>query len=211
MNGKLTLFLAIGACAVAGFIVYRESAAARGNASGDSGSGDSSVGGASGAAAGSDSSAFEGLTSLFSNIGASLGIVAPKGERNNNPGNIRYVASIQWQGQTGDDGTGYAVFDTPENGIRALGHQLRTDINRGQNTVALIIGGDLSQGFYGYAPPNENNTIAYINDVSQRLGVDANQSLDQGAIPALAQAMIIHEEGEDIYGIANIAAWSTES
>jgi len=192
-----------GAAAIVAAIVWYF---ARGSSSGGAG-GDSSIGGASGASPGADSPTGSWLDTLAQ----SIGIVGPKGERNNNPGNIRYVASINWQGQIGDDGTGYAVFDTAENGVRALGHQLRTDINRGQNTVALIIGGDLSLGFYGYAPPNENNTAAYISDVSQRIGVDPNQPLDAGAIPVLAQAMIIHEEGRDSYGIEAIAAWSTEA
>jgi hypothetical protein len=126
----------------------------------------------------------------------------PKGIRNNNPGNLRFFASIPWKGQTGDDGTGYAVFDTAEDGVRAMGHQLRTYLSRGISTVAAIIS--------TWAPSSENDTGAYIADVAGRLGVDPNQPLDAGAVPALAVAITYHENGQNPYGDAAVAAWSQE-
>lgn len=206
MNGNSKIIWIIGALALAGgaywFYAYQTSGEADSGADAGDGSGDASISGESS----SDSildSASTSILSAFQTIGQSLGIVQPKGIRNNNPGNLRYVASIAWKGQTGDDGTGYAVFDTAEDGIRALGHQLATYIGRGVNTVTSVI--------TTYAPDTENNTDAYITDVSNRMGIDPNQPFDTGAIPSLAQAIIIHENGQDPYGIDDIAQWSTEA
>lgn len=206
MNGNLKIGWILGACVVAGaaYWLYAQQAAsdASGGAGSGDGTGDQSDGSSTSAASLLDNASATILSGLQS-IGQSLGIVQAKGIRNNNPGNLRYVASIPWKGQTGDDGTGYAVFDTAEDGIRALGHQLATYISRGENTVTLVI--------QTYAPDTENNTAAYINDVATRMGVDVNQPFDTGAIPSLAQAIIIHENGSDPYGIDSIAAWSTEA
>lgn len=206
MNGSQKTYWILGALALAGgaywFYAY-SSAGAAASATGEGGTdGDASGGGAAAAASGTDSPTAQVL-SVFQTIGESLGIMQPKGIRNNNPGNLRYVPSIAWKGQTGSDGSGYAVFDTAEDGIRAMGHELRDYLGRQENTVASIIS--------TWAPSNENDTNAYIADVAGRLGVDPQQPLDGGAIPALAQAIIIHENGSDPYGIAAIAAWSTEA
>lgn len=49
----------------------------------------------------------------------------PRGIRNNNPGNIDFNSRNNWQGQLGvETGGRFAIFDTPENGIRALGKLL---------------------------------------------------------------------------------------
>lgn len=203
MNGKVIFVLAIGAAAVAGYFLYRESTAASGDASGDSGAGDSSGGDPSGAAAGSDSSTLEGVTDWAAGLAQQAGIGVTKGLRNHNPGNLRYVASIAWTGQIGDDGTGYAVFDSDEHGVRALGHQLQTYLNRGVNTVYSIIS--------TYAPSSENDTVAYVSDVAQRLGVDPNQDLDASAIPQLAAAIIHHENGVQPFSLDDIQTWVFES
>lgn len=48
-----------------------------------------------------------------------------RGIRNRNPGNIDYNPRNDWQGQIGKEPGGrFAIFDTPENGIRALGKLL---------------------------------------------------------------------------------------
>lgn len=203
MNGNGKIFFVIGALGLAGWLIYRQtaSAATGGDASGVA-SGDPSGGGASGAVGGSESSPLTWLTNMLQRAGQSLGVAQPRGIRNNNPGNLRYVASIQWVGQIGDDGNGYAVFDTAEHGIRALGHQLMTYMSRGLTTVQTIIS--------TWAPTNENDTAAYISDVASRVGVDPSDTLDQTSIPALAQAIIIHENGSDPYGLDSITQWATE-
>lgn len=111
------------------------------------------------------------------------------GFANNNPGNLRYIAHNAWQGQIGNN-KGYGVYDTLSNGVRALGRQLAKDIANGADTITKLIN--------SWAPPSENNTLAYIYDVSQRLGVDSNAPLNLAAfIPELSAAVIIHENGSN--------------
>lgn len=113
--------------------------------------------------------------------------ITSRGYRNNNPGNIRFIARNPWNGQVGNDG-GYGVYDTPQNGTRALGRQLRIYANRGITSVRDIIA--------TWAPSSENNTYAYIADVASQLGVDADQPLDvAGSLPDLARAIARHENG----------------
>jgi hypothetical protein len=92
----------------------------------------------------------------------------PLGLRNNNPGNLRYNANIQWQGQIGQN-KGFAVFRDVAYGIRAYGMDLTHDIKKGANTLEKLI--------YQFAPPSENNTEAYIINVSRISGIPRNQIL----------------------------------
>lgn len=118
---------------------------------------------------------------------------APRGIRNNNPGNIEGT-STQWQGQTGTDGR-FATFDTPEAGIRALARNLLTYQERhGLDTVAGIIG--------RWAPPDENDTGAYVRAVSAALGVQAGDRLnlrDPALLERLTAAIVQHENGAQPY------------
>lgn len=117
-----------------------------------------------------------------------------RGERNNNPGNIRYDSRWTWQGQTGKDKDGYLLFDTVENGIRAIGKDLLSKFSRGLNTVRKII--------EVYAPSFENNTEAYISAVSKSLGVDDNSVIDlykAGTMQTFITAIIKHENGRVSY------------
>ena len=89
-------------------------------------------------------------------------------DRNNNPGNIRDT-SIPWQGAVGTN-AGFETFATPEHGVRATTKNLYTYNERdGLNTVGGII--------TKWAPPGENNTPAYIDKVSNDLGVGPNDDL----------------------------------
>ena len=102
-----------------------------------------------------------GVLDTIRNAGARLvNALTSRGYRNNNPGNLRYIAKNPWQGQIGND-NGYGIYDTPQNGTRALGHQLRAYGDRGLNTVKLIIS--------TWAPSSDNDTIAYIGDMSTQL------------------------------------------
>ena len=116
----------------------------------------------------------------------------PKGIRNNNPGNLRASAD-DWQGKTGVDEDGFVIFDTPENGARALSRTLDSySTKHGLKTVAGILG--------RYAPTSENDTAAYIDRVSKGLGVKADQELDLNnpdTKTALMREIIAHENGID--------------
>jgi hypothetical protein len=94
----------------------------------------------------------------------------PIGARNNNPGNIRYNAANNWVGQTGQDG-GFATFDTPEHGARAMSKLISNYGNQGINTIDGIIA--------RYAPAGDrNDPNAYADAVSKATGLPRNVSLN---------------------------------
>lgn len=107
---------------------------------------------------------------------------APIGIRNNNPGNLR-----AW-GNTPQAG-GYARFATPEAGLAAMIKNLQAQQSvHGLNTIAGIIS--------KWAPPNENNTAAYIAEMEKSTGFRANQPLDltdKRTIAPLVSGIIKHE------------------
>ena len=113
----------------------------------------------------------------------------PRGIRNNNPGNIR-ASDDDWQGKVGVDDAGFVIFDTPENGARALSKTLDTySTKHGLNTVRGIIG--------RWAPESENDTAAYVDRVSKQIGVGPDDTLDlSGDTKQKLMAQIIaHENG----------------
>lgn len=119
---------------------------------------------------------------------------APRGIRNNNPGNIR-ADGTKWKGLVGDDGS-FCKFDKPENGIRAIARILATYKARGIKTVRQIIA--------RWAPPNENDTEAYIRSVAAASGIPENGVPMQDQLPDLIAAIIKHENGEQPYTRAQI-------
>jgi hypothetical protein len=108
---------------------------------------------------------------------------------NNNVGNIRYVPSIKWQGQIGSN-KGFVVFDTVENGIRAMVKQINTYKERGLNTIQKII--------TTYAPAIENDTTGYIATVSKMTGVPSTKVLTPEDYKAVIAAMIKIEKGQNL-------------
>nr|WP_262407299.1 structural protein P5 [Pseudomonas lactis] len=128
-------------------------------------------------------------------------ITTPRGVRNNNPGNIDYNTRNAWQGQLGLEvgvpSPRFARFDTPENGIRALGKLL---INyRGKDGMPGVGGPGIDtvrETITRWAPGNENNTEAYIAAVARRLGVNANDVIDvrkPATLGVMVSSIIAHE------------------
>lgn len=92
-----------------------------------------------------------------------------RGLRNNNPGNIRKDGTT-WIGEKEPStDKSFKQFKSIEYGYRAMFVLLGTYISRGWNTIEKIIS--------KYAPPSENNTIGYINNVSILSGVGKNKTL----------------------------------
>lgn len=116
---------------------------------------------------------------------------ATLGIRNNNPGNIRYDGT-QWQGAIGQN-SGFVVFSTVEYGIRAMAKVIKNNINAGRNTITSYI--------TRYAPPSENDTTAYINNVANYSGISATQKLtpDSNTLFNLVKAQIRVEDGTYSY------------
>lgn len=114
--------------------------------------------------------------------------MATRGIRNNNIGNIR-VSKDQWEGATGDDGS-FVTFDTPDSGVRALAKNLMSYGRQGYDSIEKII--------TRWAPPNENDTQAYIQSVASATGIPATQSLDltdPDVLASLSEAIGYHETG----------------
>jgi len=94
----------------------------------------------------------------------------------NNPGDLRYAQQLNasapgWNGQ----GTApIATFTTPATGITGLFRQIWLQVAEGQ-TVAQIIA--------QWAPPNENNTSAYLQNVLAWTGLQANVPMPDQIAP----------------------------
>lgn len=112
----------------------------------------------------------------------------PRGIRNNNPGNIKRTGD-QWQGMAADQPDPvFVTFIAPEWGFRAMTRILRGYAAAGAHTVRAIIN--------RWAPPSENITSAYVDDVAKRLGVGPDDPIDLDAVlPGLLQAIALHENG----------------
>jgi len=95
---------------------------------------------------------------------------------NNNPGNLRFA------GQTGasQGEGGFARFPSPEAGYQALKNQINLDASRNLTLENFI---------YKYAPPTENATSTYLQQMIQFTGANANTPISQIDLDVLAKAM----------------------
>lgn len=124
-------------------------------------------------------------------VSPSSGTGTTRAERNNNPGNLNYA------GQTGavlEDGSNarFAKFGSTAEGVSALAKQLQRYGDRGLDTISKIIN--------KYAPSSENNTQAYIDALSKRLGVSGDQKLDlndSSTLTGLIKGIARHEAGSE--------------
>lgn len=130
-----------------------------------------------------------------------------RGVRNNNPGNIDFNPRNDWVGQLGlEQGTAkprFARFDSPENGIRALGKLL---INyRGKDGMPGVGGKGIDtvlETINRWAPSNENDTQAYAQAVAKRIGVRTTEPInikDSAVLRGMVVSIITHENGGNPY------------
>ncbi|WP_248623160.1 hypothetical protein [Citrobacter koseri] len=137
---------------------------------------------------------------------------APRGIRNNNPGNLNY-ANQSGATMEGGEGGRFAVFETMQHGIAALYKQLQLYFKRGINTLSSIV--------KTYAPASDNNNVdAYISALTKATGKGANEVLDSGDTATIARLMkgiVDHENGKgyisssDIMGGIQLGAGSSAS
>jgi HD-GYP domain-containing protein (c-di-GMP phosphodiesterase class II) len=114
---------------------------------------------------------------------------APRGIRNNNPGNL-VKTSIPWQGKVAGTDKRFETFVSPEWGIRAMMKDIINDWKKGKKTIASLID--------EYAPSHENDTQAYVNFIAKRTGFDPNSPLDlndKDNLIDVADAIIRFENG----------------
>ena len=128
------------------------------------------------------------LALIIAGLGGGVALMHTRGFRNNNPGNLK--AGPAWRGVVGVDRAGFAIFDTMENGVRALGKDLTAKMGRGLDTVREIIN--------VYAPPSENPTSSYVAKVSEWLGVSPDAPLTSRDLPDLISAIIRFENGKTL-------------
>lgn len=121
----------------------------------------------------------------------------PRGIRNNNPGNINYV------GQDGASlerpGGRFAKFETAYDGLKAMARQLMRYFT-GKTTGKPLQ--TLTDIISTWAPGSENNTGAYIAQLSKMLNVhpDTVLNLDNPQVmSALMGGIIHHENGRNPY------------
>lgn len=124
----------------------------------------------------------------------------PKGIRNNNPGNLRFA------GQSGamNDGSGFAAFDSPLEGLIALKNQLMRyftgkTFGRKLQTIRDIIS--------HYAPKNENDTDAYIQAVAAMMHISPDAALNlqnPQMMQALMNSIVQYENGRNPYSQAMV-------
>lgn len=137
---------------------------------------------------------------------------APRGIRNNNPGNLNFVGQ---EGATREGGEGgrFAVFESMQHGVAALYKQLQLYFKRGINTLSSIV--------KTYAPASDNNNVdSYISALTKATGKGANEVLDSGDTATMARLMkgiVDHENGKgyisssDIMGGIQLGAGSSAS
>lgn len=120
---------------------------------------------------------------------------APRGIRNNNPGNIIASPFATRMGATGVDDKGFAIFPDAASGERAAVSLLGVYGQQGLNTVEQIVS--------KWSPPNAPGntpqaTQNYINFVSQQLGVAPGVPLnmqDPQVLQRIAAAKFKFENG----------------
>lgn len=137
---------------------------------------------------------------------------APRGIRNNNPGNLNF-ANQSGATKEGGEGGRFAVFESMQHGIAALYKQIQIYFKKGINTLSSIV--------KTYAPASDNNNVdAYISALTKATGKGANEVLDSGDTATIARLMkgiVDHENGKgyisssDIMGGIQLGAGSSAS
>lgn len=125
---------------------------------------------------------------------------ATREERLCNPMGIMRVPGVTWAGQAqvqSDDRL--VTFIGPGWGIRAGVKTLHT--YQTKDNVKTM-----REAIQRWAPPTENNTEAYIDDICDRCSVGEDDVINfANVMPTLVKAIIIHENGRCIYDDASIA------
>ena len=125
-----------------------------------------------------------------------------RGIRNHNPGNLRR-SSDPWQGLAPEQtDTEFFQFTSAKWGIRALARTLVVYQDRGGlRTIQQMIS--------RWAPPDENDTGAYVQAVAASVGVGPDDEIDvhdYATLRPLTLAIIRHENGHQPYTDAEIDA-----
>ena len=124
------------------------------------------------------------------------GVNADARYNDNNPGNIRNSKTTKWTGENtpAKQKGGFESFKSMEYGVRALGKNLITYQQKYKlSTISEII--------TKWAPPKENNTALYIQNVSKWTGIKADTKLnlsDRATLKRIIVAIIRMEVGKTL-------------
>lgn len=108
----------------------------------------------------------------------------PRGVRNNNPLNIRknqylWAGEVPREQATDKD---FKQFFDVKHGWKGAYNLLRASyIAKGQNTIETIVN--------KWAPPNENNTIVYIQRVEATTGINRKSIINKDDKPKIAKIL----------------------
>ncbi|MCV4272312.1 structural protein [Pseudomonas capsici] len=123
----------------------------------------------------------------------------PRGIRNFNPGNIRHAKGVRWQGQAATQTDNeFVQFTDPRWGIRAIARVLITyqDKRRAADGSRIDTVREIIER---WAPPNENNTEAYVVSVARVLKIGPDDETidvyDYTTMRTLVMAIVRHENG----------------
>ena len=140
------------------------------------------------------------IASLVLLMGANAGGIAnmfPEGIRMNNPCNLKHTHD-KWHGSARlQDNKNFVRFLTPQAGLRAAMKTLLTYEDHYRITTINSI-------IMRFAPPAENNTQAYIDDVSIRMGWPPSAYLDlhdEDTLIRMTQSIVMHENGHSPNGM----------
>ena len=146
-------------------------------------------------------------TPKISGLDAYGALSGVRGIRNNNPGNIDFHGQA---GATRENGKGrFASFNTPEEGLAAMSKQLDRYASGATTGKKLQTVTDIVSSWAPSGGKDKNDTKAYIDFVSKKLGVNPNAQLnlaDPNTKTALMTAMITKENGGNPYTPAQYAA-----
>lgn len=111
----------------------------------------------------------------------------PIGLANNNPGNVKNKG---WQGQTGSDEFGHAIFSHYEYGLRAIAVTLKNyQKKHGLKTLRSMM--------KRYC---ESNQLEYAKFISKNIGVGIDEEFDVMAyMPEVLKCIVKFETGEQPY------------
>lgn len=118
---------------------------------------------------------------------------APLGIRNNNPGNIKWSSANNWDGQIGQDASGFVIFSDVTYGLRAMFILLKSyagDIS-GPYTIQAI-GQRWTSGDPTTSQSAWSATVSSVSGFSQTQVLDPN---DAGQMQAIVNGIIGAENG----------------
>jgi hypothetical protein len=124
--------------------------------------------------------------------------IEPRGIRNNNPLNIRKGSNWQGEKRPQTDAE-FEQFESMQYGVRA-GFKILKQYMSGYNGLTERFN-TIEKIVRRWAPPSENNTRAYIEQVSKLTGIPPTLKISftqRSYMVAIVDAMIRHECGQAI-------------